>query len=136
MYPHLGAIWLEIVEVALQKADIDLSVVFYDVTAFVAHGRYAQSELIDFGFAHNTPSNKRKLKLGLNAVADGNIPWLYRAWSGRTADQATVEQNLEKLASWLGKHGRPLQGTLVVGDRAMLSAAIALAYDQHSPRRL
>jgi hypothetical protein len=28
LYPHLGAIWLEIVEVALQKAEIDLSVIF------------------------------------------------------------------------------------------------------------
>ena len=136
LYPHLGVIWLEIVEVALQKADIDLSVVFYDVTAFVAHGRYAQSELIDFGFAHNTPSNKRKLKLGLNAAADGNIPWRYQAWSGRTADQATVEQNLQKLVSWLGKHGRPLQATLVVGDRAMLNAEIAFTYDQHGLRHL
>ena len=136
LYPHLGAIWLEIVEIALQKADIDLSVVFYDVTAFVAHGRYAQSALIDFGFAHNTPSNKRKLKLGLNAVADGNIPWLYQAWSGRTADSATVEQNLAKLASWLGKHGRPLQATLVVGDRAMLNPEIAFTYDQHGLHHL
>ena len=99
------------------------------MTAFVAQGRYAESELIDFGFAHNTPSNKRKVKLGLDAVADGGIPWLYQAWSGRTADQATVEENMEKLASWLRKHGRPLQETLVVGDRAMLDAEIALSYD-------
>ena len=96
LYPHLGAIWLDIIEVVLRKTDVDLSVIFYDVTAFVAQGRYAESELIDFGFAHNTPSNKRKLKLGLNAVADGGIPWLYQTWSGRTADQATVEQNLDE----------------------------------------
>jgi transposase len=136
LYPHLGAIWLDIIETVMQKTDIDLSVIFYDVTAFVAQGRYAESELVDFGFAHNTPSNKRKFKLGLDAVADGNIPWLYQAWSGRTADQATVEQNLKNLASWLRKHGYPLQKTLVVGDRAMLNAEIALAYDQRGLRHL
>jgi hypothetical protein len=42
----------------------DLSVIFYDLTAFVAQGRYPDSEVIDFGFAHNTPKNKRKFKTG------------------------------------------------------------------------
>ncbi|MCP4168810.1 MAG: DUF4277 domain-containing protein [Chloroflexi bacterium] len=62
--PHLEAIWLEVMGKAFAKADIDLSMIFYDLTAFVAHGRYAGSELIDFGFAHNTPSNKRKFQAG------------------------------------------------------------------------
>jgi hypothetical protein len=136
LYPHLGAIWLEIVEVALQKTGVDLSVIFYDVTACVAHGRFAESQLVDFGFAHNTPSNKRKLKLGLDAVADGNLPLLSQAWSGRTADQATVETNLTNLADWLRQHGQPLQDTLVVGDRAMLNAEIALLYDRCGLRHL
>jgi transposase len=136
LYPHLGAIWLEIVEVALQKTGVDLSVIFYDVTAVVAQGRFAESKLIDFGFAHNTPNNKRKLKLGLDAAADGNLPLLYQAWSGRTADQATVETNLDNLAHWLRQHGQPLQDTLIVGDRAMLNAEIALLYDRCGLRHL
>jgi len=136
LYPHLGAIWLEIVEVALQKTGVDLSVIFYDVTACVAQGRFAESQLIDFGFAHNTPSNKRKLKLGLDVAADGYLPLLYQAWSGRTADQATVETNLNSLADWLRQHGQPLQDTLVVGDRAMLDAEIALLYDRCGLRHL
>ncbi|MBL7161802.1 MAG: DUF4277 domain-containing protein, partial [Anaerolineales bacterium] len=94
LYPHLETIWLAVVERAMRKADIDLSVIFYDLTAFIAHGRYADSEYVDFGFAHNTPMNKRKFKLGLNATSDGNIPWLYRFWAGRTADQATVASNM------------------------------------------
>ena len=75
LYPHLNAIWGDIVAVALQKSGVDLSVIFYDVTAFVTHGQHANSKLMDFGFAHNTPSNKRKLKLALNAAADGDIPF-------------------------------------------------------------
>lgn len=133
---NLGVIWLEIIEVAIRKANIDLSVIFYDVTAVVGHGSYAESELIDFGFAHNTPSNKRKAKIGLDVSADGNIPWLYQPWSGRTADQATVVSNLEKLGRWLEIHGYPLQETLIVGDRAMLNAEIAIAYDEKGLRHL
>lgn len=136
LYPHLDKIWLDIIPVALQKTGVDLSVVFYDMTAFVTHGRHAESELFDFGFAHNTPSNKRKFKLGLNAAADGNLPLLYQTWSGRTTDQATVETNLKNLAAWLHKNGKPLYETLVVGDRAMLSAEIALTYDKFGLRHL
>jgi transposase len=136
IFPHLETIWLEVVETALLKADIDLSLIFYDLTAFVVHGRYAESEVIDFGFAHNTPSNKRKFKISLNVTADGNLAWLYRLWSARTADQGTVQTNMTNLARWLQRHGYPCQDTLVVGDRAMLSDEIALAYDQHKLRYL
>jgi len=126
--PHLEAIWLEVVTIALQKADIDLSVIFYDLSAFVAHGRYADSEFIDHGFAHNTPSNKRKFKLALNTTADGNLPWLHRLWSGRMADQATVQENMTELTRCLQAQGHAPEQTLVVGDRAMLNAEIVMAY--------
>ena len=118
------------------KADIDLSLIFYDLTAFIAHGRYADSQQVDFGFAHNTPLNKRKFKLGLNVAADGHMPWLYQLWPGRTADLATVSDNMNRLAAWLRCYGYSLADTLVVGDRAMLDAEIALAYDQHGLRYL
>lgn len=72
LYPHL---WLEVIEVAIGKADVDLSVIFYyDLTAFIAHGRYASSDQVDFAFAHNTPMNKRKFKFALNTTAEGNMP--------------------------------------------------------------
>ena len=134
--PHLEAIWLEVVTVALQKADIDLSVIFYDLSAFVAHGRYADSEFIDHGFAHNTPSNKRKFKLALNTAADGNLPWLYRLWSGRMADQATVQENMSQLTRCLQAQGQAPEQTLVVGDRAMLNAEIVMAYKKTGLRFL
>jgi transposase len=136
LYPHIQAIWQDIVEVALTKAEIDLSLIFYDLTAFITHGRYAKSEWVDFGFAHNTPMNKRKIKVGLDVTADGGLPWLYTLWSGRTLDQATVIHNMETMTRWLQRHGQPLAKTLVVGDRAMLSGEIAQAYDQRGLRYL
>lgn len=136
LYPHLEAIWLEVVEVAILKADIDLSLIFYDLTAFIAHGRYAASEQVAFGFAHNTPMNKRKFKLGLNATADGNLPWLYNFLPGQTADQATVADNMNNLAAWLQQRGYRLAETMIVGDRAMLNDEIAIAYDRYGLRHL
>ncbi len=134
--PHLEGIWTEIVTVALRQAEIDLAVIFYDLTAFAVHGRFADSDLIDFGFAHNTPNNKRKFKLALNTIADGNLPGPYRLWSGRMADQATVQSNMQNMVSWLEKHGQPLDQTLLVGDRAMLNAEIAVTYDRVGLRHL
>jgi transposase len=128
---HSRDIWQDIVHRALVQADVDLSVVFYDLTAFVVHGEYADSEHVDFGFAHNTPMDKRKFKTGLDVSADGNIPLEYALWAGRTADLATVQENMERLRRFLKSHGRPVQETIIIGDRANLNDELAIAYDDH-----
>lgn len=128
---HTRDIWQDVVHRALIQFDIDLSFIFYDLTAFVVHGAYKDSEYADFGFAHNTPMNKRKIKAGVNATADGNLPLAYGMWPGRTADLATVQENLERLCRLLEQHGWPVQETLLIGDRATLNDELALAYEQH-----
>jgi transposase len=128
---HSRDIWLDIVHQALVRFDIDLSLLFYDLTAFTVHGEYAASQWCNFGFAHNTPLNKRKLKLGLNTAADGNIPVDYWPWAGHTADQATVQANMERLCRLLRQHGWPCHETVLIGDRAMLNAELAHAYQAH-----
>jgi transposase len=133
---HKRDIWQDIVHRALVQAEIDLSLLFYDLTAFVVHGAYADSELADFGFAHNTPMNKRKFKAGLNVTADGNIPAEYGPWSGRTADLATVQENMERLCRLLKRHGWPVEEVILIGDRANLNDELALAYDDHGLRYL
>ena len=134
--PHLQTIWLEIVIRAFEHYDIDLSVIFYDLTAFIMMGEYQDSELVGFGFAHNTPMNKRKVKLAGNAVQDGGILFAWAAFSGQTADTATVEENLEGLQRVLHRHEWPEGGVLVVGDRAMLNSRLAIVYDAQKERRL
>jgi transposase len=134
--PHCRDIWQAITHQALVQAQVDLSLIFYDLTAYVAHGNYAGSRYIDFGFAHNTPMDKRKFKNGLDVTADGNIPVEYGPWSGRTADLATVQENMERLKCFLERHGYPLSGVRIVGDRANLNDELALAYDDHQVRYL
>jgi hypothetical protein len=128
---HTREIWQDIVHQALVQAEVDLSLIFYDLTAFVVHGAYAGSQHADFGFAHNTPMNKRKFKAGLNVSADGNMPAEYSLWSGRVADLSTVQENMERLSRLLKQRGWPLDEVLIIGDRANLNDELAFAYDDH-----
>jgi transposase len=133
---HSRDIWQEVVHQVLVQADIDLSIIFYDLTAFVVHGEYADSEHVDFGFAHNTPMDKRKFKTGLNVAADGNIPTEYKMWPGRTTDVATVQENMERLRRLLEQHGWPVGDVIIIGDRANLNDELAIAYQDKGLRYL
>jgi transposase len=133
---HTRDIWQDIVHQALLRADIDLSIIFYDLTAFALHGSYANSKHVDFGFAHNTPMDKRKFKTGLNVSADGNVPTEYALWAGRTADMATVQENMERLCRLLRSQGWSIQETIIIGDRANLNDELAIAYADHDLRYL
>jgi len=128
---HSRDIWQDIVHRALVQGGVDLSVVFYDLTAFVVHGEYTGSEHVDFGFAHNTPMDKRKFKTGLDVSADGNVPLEYALWAARTADLATVQENIGQLCQLLKSNGRSIQETVIIGDRANLNDELAIAYDDH-----
>jgi len=134
--PQTQEIWQAVVSRAIERYNIDLSVIYYDLTAFILHGEYQSSELVTYGFAHNTPSDKQKLKTGLNAAADGHVPLDYLGLAGDKADKATVEENMKRLAALLNKHGHPLHEVLVVGDRAMLDDRLALLYDEKGLRYL
>jgi len=133
---HTRDIWQDVVHQALVRADIDLSIIFYDLTAFALHGSYTNSKHVSFGFAHNTPMNKRKFKTGLDVSADGNVPTEYALWAGRTADMATVQENMERLCRLLRSHGWSVQETVIIGDRANLNDELAIAYDDHGLRYL
>lgn len=133
---HAQAIWQDIASQALLRYQIDLSVVFYDLTALVMTGAYADSDLVDYGFAHNTPSDEQKVKVGLVATRDGGIPCLFQPWSGRTADKATVQKNMAALRTLLHGRGWNTQQVLLVGDSANLNSELALAYADHQLKYL
>ncbi|MBU1747101.1 MAG: IS1634 family transposase [Chloroflexi bacterium] len=123
-------IWLGIVHEALLRFDIDLRFIFYDLTAFVMQGEFTDSDLADYGFAHNTPMGKKKVKLGVAAASDGAVPVEYAPLSGRTADIATVQDNMERLCRLLERQGYPVHEVLVIGDRGTLNPQLALQYEE------
>jgi transposase len=127
---HEREIWLEIVNAALMQFDLDVSFIFYDLTAFVMQGEFKDSDKVDYGFAHNTPSDKQKVKEGLSVSSDGNLPLDYAALSGRTADLATVQANMDRLCHLLQRCGYPLDQVVIIGDRGTLNDEIAVKYDE------
>jgi transposase len=127
---HQRAIWQDIVHEALVRFDIDLSFIFYDLTAFVMQGEFKDSQRVDYGFAHNTPSDKKKIKEELSVAGDGNVPVEYAATSGRTADLATVQENMERLCRLLQRRGYPMDQMVIIGDRGTLNDEIAVKYDE------
>jgi len=133
---HAQAIWQDIASQALLRYQIDLSVVFYDLTALVMTGEYTESDLVDYGFAHNTPSDEQKVKVGMVATRDGGIPCVFQPWSGRTADKATVQKNMAALQTLLHGRGWNTQQVLIVGDSANLNSELALAYADHQLKYL
>jgi hypothetical protein len=72
----------------------------------------------------------------LTVTADGNLPVWYYLWPGRTADKATVQQNLAHLQQLLGACGQSRADVLVVGDRANLNDELAFAYQDAGLRYL
>jgi transposase len=133
---HLPAIWADIQQQTLLRYKIDLSVVFYDLTALIMTGKYDKSDLVDYGFAHNTPSDDPKVKLGMVASQDGGLPLLFQPWSGRTADKATVQTNMHNLRQFLQRNGWSASQVLVVGDCANLNSELAIAYQDANFRYL
>jgi len=133
---HLPAIWAEIQQQTLLHYKIDLSILFYDLTAMIMAGQYPKSELVDYGFAHNTPADDPKVKLGMVVNQDGALPLLFQPWSGRTADKATVQTNMQHLRQFLQQQGWSASQVLVVGDCANLNSELAFAYAEAGLRYL
>jgi len=127
IYPYLEDIWVEIVSQALVRYEIDLSLVFYDLTSFYFEGEYKKSKTIVLGY-NRTHKGKKQRKLALNVTAREKFPFLYQLLDGNTADVSTVQENMQRLLKALQKRGWPVNQVLVVGDRAMLSAEIVRAY--------
>jgi transposase len=127
IYPHLKEIWAEIAGQALIRYRIDLSLVFYDLTAFYFEGEYKNSTQVTFGYSRKQKGKKQR-KLALNVTAQERFPFLYELLDGNTADVSTVQANMQRLLTVLREQGWPVDTVMVVGDRAMLSAEIVFAY--------
>lgn len=135
IYPHLKDLWAEIVSQALVRYEIDLSVVFYDLTSFYFEGAYRQNQAIVLGY-NRTRKGKKQRKLALNVTAREKFPFVYQLLDGNVADVSTVQENMQRLLNALKKRGWPMDRVLVVGDRAMLSAQIVQAYHRVSLKYL
>lgn len=73
------------------RYEIDLSVVFYDLTTFYFEGAYRQNQAIVLGYKH-THKWKKQCKLALIVTTREKFPFLYQLLDGNVADVSTGQE--------------------------------------------
>ena len=91
------------------------SLVLYDVSSTYVEGTHCP--LAAFGHSRDHRPDRRQIVFGLVTDARG-CPVAVEAFSGNTADPATIETQIDKLRSRFG-----LTDIVLVGDRGMLTSA-------------
>jgi transposase len=130
LYPHLGAIWQDVVVRAVLAYDIDLRFIHYDITSVFFEGEYTESEKVDYGYSRDHRPDAKQVNLGVNVTSKTGIPLGYRVLAGRTADRTTPLDNLKALRALLDRPelAERQRDFLLVSDRAMLDREVIAAY--------
>ena len=130
MYPHLDAIWQDIVVQAVLVYDINLRFIHYDTTSVYFEGEYTESEEIGYGYSRDHRPDAKQFNLGVNVTGETGIPLGYRVLAGRTADRTTPLENLKALRTLLDRPELTecQRDFLLVSDRAMLDREVIAAY--------
>lgn len=129
MYPYLQSMWTQIITVAVDKFNIDLSFLAYDLTSFYFEGEYENSEAITYGYSRDKKPDKKQLEVSMNVSLPDGIPITYELLDGSIADVNTVIDNLQRLKELVSK--KRDDDILVVGDRILLTDAIIVSYHRN-----
>lgn len=132
LYPHLDALWQDLIVAALSSFDIDLARLAHDITSVSFCGAYEEAELIRFGYSREHRPDRKQVELATTVTLDGGLPLDYRLLAGNVADRTTPVETLRRLETLLARlpprpAGAP--APLVVSDRAMLTLEAIAAYD-------
>ncbi|KXA88664.1 hypothetical protein AKJ62_04705 [candidate division MSBL1 archaeon SCGC-AAA259D14] len=90
--------------------DLDLSLVFYDLTSSYFEGE--GPELAKFGYSRDKRKDKKQLVLGV-VMAD-SVPIAHRVWPGNTDDSSTLEKTVQDLKDRFG-----IEEMVFVADRGV-----------------
>lgn len=93
----------------------DGCLILYDITNTWFEGDYSESELVDYGLGKGGKKGYKQIAIGLIADKRG-CPIAIEVFSGRTSDQMTVKEQVERLA---GDYG--VEEVIFAGDRGMLT---------------
>jgi transposase len=125
--PHINQIWNQIVSEAIAEYNIPFQIIFNDITSTYFEGIYSESDLIELGYSRDQKPDKKQINIDINSNSKGT-PLSYKILNGKTADKATVINNMEDIINTLKQTSLTNFRPLVVGDRAMLNDKIAIAY--------
>lgn len=122
--PHIEAIWQALGLRALQRYQVDLSVILYDLTSFYFEGDYADNPAVTYGYSRDHRSDTKQRVVGLNVAGTAGVPVVYRLLAGNTADCTTPHENLARLRAFLDQLPAPPRWARLVSDRALTSAEL------------
>jgi len=129
LYAHLGEMWVRVVSRAIQRYDLDLSVLHWDLTSLYLEGAYPESDLAAYGYSRDQRTHTKQVTLQVDTTHPGHVPILYQVLAGNTADIARPLPHLQALLAFLARpelcdrHLRPL----LVSDCKMISAEAVCA---------
>jgi hypothetical protein len=132
LYPHLDALWQDLIVAALSVFGIDLARLAYDITSIAFCGAYDDADLIRFGYSRDHRPDRQQVELATTVTVDGGVPLDYQVLAGNVADRTTPVANLHRLQTLLAAlPPRPPDAPppLVISDRAMLTAEAIAAYE-------
>ena len=123
------AIWLAVLGavVSAYPAMLD-KVIQYDITSVYFEGRYAESELAQYGYSRDHRSDAKQVNIGISTAGTSKLPLLYELLAGNTADNQTPMAHLGQLEKVLDQIGAPMNKVILVGDRAMFNRPLMTAY--------
>lgn len=133
VYPHLDALWQDLIVAAVRAFDLDLSRLAYDITSVAFCGAYDEADLITYGYSRDHRPDRQQFELATTVTAAGGVPLDYRVLAGNVADRTTPVENLGRLQGLLATlpprpTGSDRRSTLVISDRAMLTGEALAAY--------
>ncbi len=129
LHPYLGQLWACVVTGAIERYDIDLSILHWDITSIYFEGAYADSELAAYGYSRDHRPDTKQANLQVDATHDGQVPVLYEVLRGNTADIKRPLPHLRAILRFFARpelakrHLRPL----LVSDRKLVTPEAVLA---------
>ena len=98
-----------------QRHLTDGCLILYDMTNIWFEGEYAESEIVDYGLGKSGKRGYKQVAIGLLTDKRG-CPVAVEVFNGRTSEQMTVKEQVDRLAKEYG-----VREIVFAGDRGMLT---------------
>jgi len=121
-------LWMKIVGRALKNyPQLAGEFIHYDLTSCYFEGKYAESELAEYGYSRDHRSATKQVNLGVSVIGASKLPLMYELLAGNTTDCKTPLQHVTKLKRLLSEV-KYRHRIVLVGDQAMFNAELIEGY--------
>ena len=133
IYPHWQEIAAEVTLQVVERFQLAVETIHYDLTSILFHGDYEGSSWVEFGYSRDHRPDKPQINIGLATTADGEVvlPGGSNVHPGSTNDATTTVATHSQLHSLFQR-----SDLLVTGDRIMQSAGNMLTIARAAGRFL